>query len=322
MNVSLASVNFARPEWLDDREFPFASWFVEIEGNKIHYIDEGSGPVLLFLHGMPLWSFQYRNIVKRLRNSFRCIALDYPGFGLSIAAKEFRNTLRSNTRLVESFVQKLNLNSVVLVLHDISTPVGIGVAESNADLMKGLVLANGFAFPLDDYPGINLFVKFLGSKTFEFLAVHFNFFTWYTVEFLGSRLVRFLSIHADPLGPRHPTTDIKQGQLSPAARHAYFGPFKDHSRRHHQADFFRSVARGHDALADLEERSETIAELPVLVIFGDADATYKASWHERFARMFPKHRIDTVKGAHHFPQEYAPDYFATAIRRWWEDTTK
>ena len=314
-----SSMAGGRPSWLDQREFPFASHFLEIEGNQIHYIDEGNGPVLLFLHGMPLWSFQYRNIIKRLRDQFRCVALDYPGFGLSVAASGFRNTLLGNTRLLEAFIRKLSLEEIILVLHDISTPVGIGVAERNPHWIKGLVLANGFAFPLDEYRSINLFVDFLGSKMFELLAVHFDFFTRYTVEFLSSRFIRFVAIHADPLVPRHPTTNIGRGQLSRAARRAYLQPFKDRSRRHHQADFFRSVAAAHDQLLQLEQQSNKLAHLPVLVVFGDADATYKVGWHQRLARMFPKHQIDTIKGAHHFPQEYAPEYFAAAINRWWRE---
>ena len=308
-----------RPSWLDQREFPFASHFIQIEGNQIHYIDEGNGPVLLFLHGMPLWSFQYRNIIKHLRDEFRCIALDYPGFGLSVAVPGFRNTLMGNTRLVEEFIGKLNLEEITLVLHDISTPVGIGIAERNPHRIKALVLANGFAFPLDDYPSIKLFVDFLGSRAFELLAVQFDFFTWYTVEFLSSPFTRFVAIHADPLVPPHPTTNIKQGQLSRAARRAYLKPFKERSRRHHQADFFRSVAAAHDQLVELEHQSNKLAHLPVLIVFGDADATYKVGWHERFARMFPKHQIDIIKGAHHFPQEYAPEHFAAAIDRWWRE---
>jgi haloalkane dehalogenase len=321
-NTRLVSTNVVRPDWIDPKEFPFASNFTEIEENNIHYIDEGEGPVLVFLHGMPLWSYQYRTIIKHLRDHFRCIALDYPGFGLSVAAKGFRNTVLGNIQLVEAFLSKLNIKSVTLVLHDISTPVGIGVAERNPQLLRGLVLANGFGFPLDEYPSIYAFVKFLGSRSFRFLAVQFDFFTWYTVKFLGSRSIRFLSIHSDPLVPRHPTTIINQGQLSPASRRAYFTPFKDRSRRHHQADFFESVAKGRDLLVDIERQSRQIAHLPVLIAFGDADATYKVGWHERFARMFPNHRMNIIKGSHHFPQEYAPDSFAAAIRRWWDDVTQ
>src|SRR5262245_45620600 len=106
-----------RPAWLDQREFPYVSHFVDIEGNSIHYIDEGHGPILLFLHGLPLWSFQYRNVIRTLRPRFRCIALDYPGFGLSVAAPGFRNSLSANVRLVEHFIQQLKLDDVTMALH-------------------------------------------------------------------------------------------------------------------------------------------------------------------------------------------------------------
>jgi haloalkane dehalogenase len=107
-----------RPTWLDQREFPYVSHFVDIDGNSIHYIDEGRGPTLLFLHGLPLWSFQYRNVIRTLRTRFRCIALDYPGFGLSVAAAGFRNSLSANARLVERFIRELKLDDVTIVLHD------------------------------------------------------------------------------------------------------------------------------------------------------------------------------------------------------------
>ena len=74
-----------RPQWLARDLFPVPMSLSRGEGCRVHYIDEGAGPTLLFLHGNPTWSFLYRNIVGDLRDSFRCIALDYPGFGLSSA---------------------------------------------------------------------------------------------------------------------------------------------------------------------------------------------------------------------------------------------
>ena len=65
-----------RPAWLDENVYPFESRYIELGGNRVHYVDEGTGPVLLFLHGQPAWSFLYRNIIKDLRADFRCIALD------------------------------------------------------------------------------------------------------------------------------------------------------------------------------------------------------------------------------------------------------
>ena len=65
-----------RPDWVDDELFPFESRFVDIDGHCVHYIDEGSGPILLLLHGNPTWSFLWRDVVRELRRDYRCIALD------------------------------------------------------------------------------------------------------------------------------------------------------------------------------------------------------------------------------------------------------
>jgi pimeloyl-ACP methyl ester carboxylesterase len=62
----------------------------DTDGHTVHYVDEGSGPTLLFLHGNPTWSFVYRDVIRSLRDEFRCIAVDYPGFGLSSAAPGYR----------------------------------------------------------------------------------------------------------------------------------------------------------------------------------------------------------------------------------------
>src|SRR5690348_14827746 len=64
-----------RPPWLDEQLYPFQSRFVEVEGNRIHYIDEGSGPTLLLLHPGIGWSFMYSDIIQELRGRFRCVAL-------------------------------------------------------------------------------------------------------------------------------------------------------------------------------------------------------------------------------------------------------
>ena len=51
-----------RPAWVDNDLFPFESRFVELDGNVVHYVDEGSGPILLMLHGNPVWSFVYGRV--------------------------------------------------------------------------------------------------------------------------------------------------------------------------------------------------------------------------------------------------------------------
>ena len=68
---------------MSDPILPFQSRFVSVAGHKMHYFDEGSGPVILLLHGNPTWSFFYRNVIRELKDSFRLIAPDFLGCGLS-----------------------------------------------------------------------------------------------------------------------------------------------------------------------------------------------------------------------------------------------
>jgi haloalkane dehalogenase len=70
-----------RPAWLNPALYPFEGHMVTIDGNHVHYVDEGEGPVLLLLHGNPTWSFLYRDLINALHGAFRCIALDYPALG-------------------------------------------------------------------------------------------------------------------------------------------------------------------------------------------------------------------------------------------------
>ncbi len=95
----------ARPAWVDDELFPFESRFIDIDAHRVHYVDEGSGPTLLFLHGNPTWSFDYSKVIQSLRPEFRCIAVDYPpGFGLSSAAPGYRHLPIEHAEVIDRFV--------------------------------------------------------------------------------------------------------------------------------------------------------------------------------------------------------------------------
>ena len=73
-----------RPDWVSGQLFPFESRFFDASrGNVMHYVDEGAGDPIVFIHGNPSWSFEFRHIIKSLRSQFRCIAADHIGFGLS-----------------------------------------------------------------------------------------------------------------------------------------------------------------------------------------------------------------------------------------------
>src|SRR5207244_9469335 len=104
-----------RPPWLPQELYPFESHYADIDGARVHYVDEGSGPPLLLLHGNPTWSFLYRDLIKELRGSFRCIAPDHPGFGLSRAAPGYRYTPAEHANVLERFVERLVLYGVTMM---------------------------------------------------------------------------------------------------------------------------------------------------------------------------------------------------------------
>ena len=65
-------------------QYPFKSNYEEIDGVRLHYVDEGSGPPILMVHGQPTWSYLYRKMIPPLvAAGYRCVAPDLMGFGLS-----------------------------------------------------------------------------------------------------------------------------------------------------------------------------------------------------------------------------------------------
>jgi haloalkane dehalogenase len=284
-----------RPAWLDQTVFPFKSRFIEIEGNRLHYIDEGAGPVILFLHGAPAWSFLYRNIIPGLQDRFRCIALDFPGFGLSEPAPGFRNRIAGNSRLIEKFIHELGLTDVTLYLHDSSASMGLGVFVRRPEWFKAFIISNAFGFPLDDFPSITRFLKVVRSRVFRLMINRFNFLT------------------------RYFSAQVADGKLTRAERSAYLGPTRDKRRRHHQQDILACILDAHEYLVDLEQRLLDLNHFPVLFAFGDQDAAYKAGFLQRFETMFPNRRSLVIKGADHFPQEDDPAIIVKTIRQWWDE---
>jgi len=143
-------------------------------GARVHYVDEGTGPTLLFLHGNPAWSFQWRELIAGLRTSYRCVALDYPGFGLSDAPPGFGFTPREQSVVVEEFVKQLQLRELTLVLQDWRGPIGLGFAGRNPDLVRRVVLGSTWTAPTTTDVPRGKFSLIAGGPVGEFAQVNFN----------------------------------------------------------------------------------------------------------------------------------------------------
>jgi haloalkane dehalogenase len=98
-------------------DFPFRSNFVEVHGSKIHYIDEGKGEPILFLHGNPTSSYLWRNIIPHLTDNARCIAPDLIGMGKS-DKPDIEYRFFDHAKYVEGFIEKMKIKDIILVVHD------------------------------------------------------------------------------------------------------------------------------------------------------------------------------------------------------------
>lgn len=133
----------------DHRLFPFESKWFQCAAGPVHYVDEGSGPPLLFLHGNPTWSFLYRGIIIRLRKQFRCVALDYPGFGLSARPENYGYTPQEHAEVVASLVRHLDLKNLTIMGQNWGGPIGMRVAVDELPRLRALVMGNTWYWPLD-----------------------------------------------------------------------------------------------------------------------------------------------------------------------------
>lgn len=286
-----------RPAWVNDELFPFESRFVDVHGAKVHYIDEGDGPVFLALHGNPTWSFLYRHIVHGLEDRFRCVALDYPGFGLSTAPAGYRYTIAEHARVVDGFVDQLALRDVTLMVQDWGGPIGLWVATRHPDWFRAFVIGNTWAWPLHDMP-TRLFSTTLGSSG------------------LGGLLVR----RADVFVNLFMRGGIRRRKLSPAERAMYKQPHPTPAAREPVHVMPREILTAHELLAEVEQGLTGVAGKPALIVWGDKDPAFKATHRSRWERTFPNHRTHILRGASHYIQEDAPDEIVTAIKDWWPGT--
>ena len=109
-----------RPDWVSDEMYPFESkFFATPSGQRMHFVDEGEGEPIVFVHGNPAWSFEFRHLIEGLRSEFRCIAPDHIGFGLSSRSDRCEDHHpRSHADKFASLLDYLDLRDLTLFMTD------------------------------------------------------------------------------------------------------------------------------------------------------------------------------------------------------------
>lgn len=117
------------------------SKFVEINGKKMHYVEDGDGEVFLFLHGNPSSSYLWRNIMPMVSKNGRAIAVDLMGMGESEKLEEY--SFEIIYKYIEDFIEKLELKNIILVLHDWGSALGFHYYRNNNKNIKGIIFMEG-----------------------------------------------------------------------------------------------------------------------------------------------------------------------------------
>lgn len=290
MTDAIANV---RPAWVDDDLFPFESRFVDIDGHAVHYVDEGAGPTLLFLHGNPTWSFLWRDVIRALRDDFRCVALDYPGFGLSTPKPDYRFLPEEHADVVTTFVDALELEAVTLVGQDWGGLIGLAVAQRRPGLFERLVLANTWAWPVNGEWHFEAFGRLAGGLPSRFLVRRFNLLVNAFIP-TGHRRRRPTAAEMD---------HYRRALGTPARRQA-------------SAVLPGRVLASRAFFAAIEAGLPGLAHLPTLIVWGDADIAFRPKERERLETVFPDHATVIVEGAGTYVESDAPEEFVAAFRAW------
>ncbi len=285
-----------RPEWFDAAEFPYPSQWAEVDGHQIHYVDVGSGPTLLMLHGNPTWSFLYRRLIAGLSDRFRCIALDYPGFGLSEPAPGYTFTAAEHSAVVARFAAELDLQDAVPVVQDWGGPIGIGAMLADPDRYRGLIVGNTWAWPAT--ARFRPFAELMGNPIVG--------------ELTSKRLNGFLRVLV-PQG-------LQRRSLRPAEMAMYLGPFPTPQSREPVRIFPHEILAARPFLEHLEQGLPTIGERPSLLLWADKDFAFREGERRRWQQILTNRTDYTLYGASHYWQDDAGEEASLVIRHWWDTT--
>jgi haloalkane dehalogenase len=269
--------------------FVFAPHYLEQDGLRMHYLDEGEGDPVLCLHGEPTWSFLYRKMVPGLTAAARVIAPDYFGFGRSDKPEDAGwYTFDRHCASIRRLVEQLDLRRVTVVVQDWGGPIGLRLAVEQPERVARLVILNtglgGGRPPSEAWLRFRDVVRAAGG------------------DFQAGRLIRTAAVRG----------------LADAVVAAYDAPFPTAESKAGVLAFPEQVPiePEHPNTAPLMAIREALAswETPTLVLFGDSDPIFRPEVADAIARWIPGALpAELVANAGHFVQEDAGEEVAARI---------
>ncbi len=264
--------------WLNTKEYPFQHHYFDLGNAKMHYVDEGTGEVILFVHGTPSWSFEFRHLIRDLSKKYRCIAIDHIGFGLSDKPEKYNYTTQQHAENLAHFIDSLALQSFHLVLHDFGGPIGLHYAVKHAEKIRSLIIANTWCRSSETEPSFIKMKKILGSPLLPFLYRRFN---------LSARYIL-------------PAAYGERSRLTKEIHKQFTAPFGKASERNGTVGFAKSLLQDQSWFESIWDQIDAIADKSVLLIWGMKDAFVTERYLQTFEAKFTNHRTIQYEDAGHF----------------------
>jgi len=271
---------------------------IALTDGEMHYVDEGTGPPILFVHGTPTNSYEYRHLIAALSTRFRCIAPDHLGFGESSRPRAFAYTPEAHARVLKEFVERLDLKDLTLVVHDFGGPIGLPLVAGRGELgvgsVKQVVILNSWAWPLDDDPKMARGARLIGGAIGRFLYRYAN---------ASLRLIM-------------PSAYGDRKKLTKEIHRRYLDVFRDRDARvlvlHALAKSLLGSRAHYQSLLD---RLERLCAMRVLIVWGMKDSAFQPYQLARWRRLLPEAQVETIESAGHWPHEEEPARVVAAIER-------
>ena len=281
--------NKKRPSWLNQKEYPFKDHYFSTPQGDMHYVDEGTGDPIVFLHGNPGWSFEYRKSIKAMSATNRCIAPDYIGFGLSDKPADWDYLPIHHSELIEQFLDSLNLNNITFVMNDYGGPPAISYAIKHPEKIKKLIVCNTWFWPVNDIPNFKNFSGMAGGPIGKFFAMNFNM------------IGKVLSKAA--YGPKNRMTE--------EVRKHYYMPHAEKSARIGTWVFPREIIGSTAWYAALWAQRDKIKHIPT---WGDSDIAFKEGELKVWTDLMENHTLKVLNKIGHYPPEEAPEEIIKVLR--------
>ncbi|MGK7395004.1 MAG: alpha/beta fold hydrolase [Candidatus Cyclobacteriaceae bacterium M3_2C_046] len=278
--------------WINKEEYPFENHYFQLAAGKMHFLDEGQGENLLFLHGNPAWSFTYRKLIKALSQDFRCLAPDYLGFGLSDKPSSWSYLPRDHAVNLRMFIEDKVKGPISLIMNDWGGPLGFHYAVNHPEKIKKLIIFNTWSWSVKGDPHFESFSRFLGSFLGRGLIKYFNFFARQGLK----------------------TAFGQKQRLNKMIHQHYYKHLARPNDRKGCWTFPPEVVKSDQWLKAIESKLHLLSQKPVLIAWGMKDIAFRQKELSQFKAHFPQANVIKLDDCGHFVQEEMGDVLVKPVR--------